>query len=57
LAYVARGRAPGRPQPGYQELLVAAAGEWGLPADYVDMLMRWLPGFRGALGVATGDMG
>jgi gamma-glutamylcyclotransferase (GGCT)/AIG2-like uncharacterized protein YtfP len=57
LAYVAPGRAPGRPQPGYQELLVAAAREWCLPPDYVDMLIRWLPGFRGALGVATGDMG
>jgi gamma-glutamylcyclotransferase (GGCT)/AIG2-like uncharacterized protein YtfP len=57
LGYVAPGRAPGRPQPGYQELLVAAAREWRLPPDYVDMLTRWLPGFRGALGVATGDMG
>jgi gamma-glutamylcyclotransferase (GGCT)/AIG2-like uncharacterized protein YtfP len=57
LVYVAPGRAPGRPQPGYQELLVAAAREWGLPADYIAALERWMPGFRGALGVATGDMG
>ena len=57
LTYVAPGRAPGRAQPGYQELLVAAAREWGLPPDYVATLSRWLPGFRGALGVATGDMG
>jgi gamma-glutamylcyclotransferase (GGCT)/AIG2-like uncharacterized protein YtfP len=57
LVYVAAGRAPGRPQPGYQELLVAAAREWSLPADYVAMLARWMPGFHGALGVATGEMG
>jgi gamma-glutamylcyclotransferase (GGCT)/AIG2-like uncharacterized protein YtfP len=56
LVYVAPGRAQGRPQPGYQELLVAAAREWGLPGDYIATLERWMPGFRGALGVATGEM-
>jgi gamma-glutamylcyclotransferase (GGCT)/AIG2-like uncharacterized protein YtfP len=57
LVYVAPGSAQGRPLPGYQELLVKAAREWNLPADYVEMLARWLPGFRGTLGVATGEMG
>jgi Gamma-glutamyl cyclotransferase, AIG2-like len=57
LVYVAPGRAKGWPQPGYQELVVAAAREWSLPADYVATLARWIPGFRGALGVATGEMG
>jgi len=57
LVYVAPGRAKGWPQPGYQELVVAAAREWSLPAAYVATLARWIPGFRGALGVATGEMG
>ena len=57
LAYVAPGRTQGRPQPGYQELLVEAAREWNLPADYISTLVRWMPGFRGTLGVATGEMG
>lgn len=58
LVYVAPGRAPGRPQPGYQELVVAAAREWRLPDDYVQALARLVPsGLHGALTVATGEMG
>ena len=57
LVYVAPGRAPGRPQPGYQELVVAAAREWELPETYVATLERFIPGFCGTLGVATGEMG
>jgi gamma-glutamylcyclotransferase (GGCT)/AIG2-like uncharacterized protein YtfP len=57
LVYVAPGRAAGRPQPGYQELVVAAAREWGLPKTYVATLERLVPGFCGTLGVATGEMG
>ncbi|HYS47581.1 MAG TPA: gamma-glutamylcyclotransferase family protein [Xanthobacteraceae bacterium] len=57
LVYLAPERGGGRPRPGYQELVVAAARDWGLPADYVETLVRWVPGFRGTLGVATGEMG
>jgi gamma-glutamylcyclotransferase (GGCT)/AIG2-like uncharacterized protein YtfP len=58
LVYVAPGRAAGRPQPGYQELVVAAAREWSLPDDYVQALARLVPsGLHGALTVATGEMG
>jgi hypothetical protein len=58
LVYVAPGRAPGRPQPGYQELVVAAAREWNLPEDYVQSLSRLIrSGLRGTLTVATGEMG
>jgi Gamma-glutamyl cyclotransferase, AIG2-like len=58
LVYLAPGRAPGRPQPGYQELVVAAAREWSLPDDYVQALARLVPsGLHGALTVATGEMG
>jgi cation transport regulator ChaC len=58
LVYVAPGRVPGRPQPGYQELVVAAAREWNLPEGYVQSLSRLIcSGLRGALTVATGEMG
>jgi hypothetical protein len=58
LVYVAPGRAPGRPQPGYQELVVAAARDWNLPANYVQSLRRLIgSGLHGALTVAPGEMG
>jgi hypothetical protein len=58
LVYVAPGRALGRPQPGYQELVVAAAREWNLPATYVQSLSRLVcSGLHGALTVAPGEMG
>jgi hypothetical protein len=41
LVYVARERRTGRPKPGYQELVVAAARAWNLPEDYVGELQRW----------------
>jgi cation transport regulator ChaC len=43
LVYVARARPCGVPRPGYMEIVMAAAREWGLPADYVTSLQRWLP--------------
>jgi hypothetical protein len=43
LIYVARRRGPGRPKPGYMELVLAAARAWNLPADYVASLEFWLP--------------
>jgi gamma-glutamyl AIG2-like cyclotransferase len=58
LVYVAPGRGDGRPRPGYQELVVAAAREWNLPDDYLRALARLVPsGLHGALTVATGEMG
>jgi len=58
LVYVAPTRAAGRPQPGYQELVVAAAREWNLPEPYVATLARFVRcGLHGALTVATGEMG
>jgi hypothetical protein len=58
LVYVAPGRVSGRPQPGYQELVVAAAREWNLPDGYVQSLSRLIcSGLRCALTVATGEMG
>jgi len=59
LVYVARAGGPGRPKPapkpalkpapksapkpGYLELVIAAAREWDLPADYIGLLQRLLP--------------
>jgi hypothetical protein len=43
LVYVARWRPVGRPKPGYMEVIVKAAREWGMPADYIASLQRWLP--------------
>jgi hypothetical protein len=41
LVYVARPRGPGRPRPGYLELVIAAARDWNLPRPYVSELARW----------------
>ena len=43
LVYVARPRRGGRPKPGYMELVIAAAQEWELPADYIRSLQSWMP--------------
>jgi gamma-glutamylcyclotransferase (GGCT)/AIG2-like uncharacterized protein YtfP len=43
LVYVGRERREGRPHPGYQESVVAAARDVGLPETYVRALERWLP--------------
>jgi len=43
LLYVARERCAGRPRPGYQDIVVAAARDWNFPPDYVRDLARWSP--------------
>jgi gamma-glutamylcyclotransferase (GGCT)/AIG2-like uncharacterized protein YtfP len=43
LAYVASDSRPGRPKPGYQEGVVAAARAWQLPQEYVRELETFLP--------------
>jgi gamma-glutamylcyclotransferase (GGCT)/AIG2-like uncharacterized protein YtfP len=43
MIYYAVEAKPGRPKPGYQEKVVAAAREWDLPADYVGELEKFLP--------------
>ena len=43
VVYVARARPHGVPRPGYMEIVMAAARECGLPADYLASLQRWLP--------------
>jgi hypothetical protein len=41
LVYFARPRGEGRPKPGYIELVLAAAREWGLPGSYTRSLEAW----------------
>jgi Gamma-glutamyl cyclotransferase, AIG2-like len=41
LVYVGRSRIPGRPRPGYLELVTDAARDAGLPPHYVRSLQRW----------------
>jgi gamma-glutamylcyclotransferase (GGCT)/AIG2-like uncharacterized protein YtfP len=43
MVYYAVEPKPGRPKPGYQEKLVAAARSWNFPEDYVLMLEKFLP--------------
>lgn len=43
LVYVGRSQVSGRPKPGYLDLVVAAARDVGLPADYVRSLARLSP--------------
>ncbi len=55
LVYVARPRPPGRPKPGYMEIVVAAARGWEMPARYITSLERWLP--RRPLGAGHRKLG
>ncbi len=50
LVYVTRARPCGAPRAGYMEIVIAAAHEAGLPADYVASLQRWLPNRPAAAG-------
>jgi len=55
LVYVARPRPPGRPKPGYMEIVVAAARAWEMPAQYITSLEGWLP--RRRLGAGQRKLG
>jgi hypothetical protein len=57
LVYVGRSRAEGRPRPGYQELVVAAARDWQFPPAYLRELRRWLPvRLAGARAAEAGEV-
>ena len=43
LVYIARPRPRGQPKPGYMEIVVKAARQLELPADYIVSLETWLP--------------
>jgi hypothetical protein len=41
MIYLLRRRAPGKPRPGYVELIAAAARGWKLPEPYIRSVERW----------------
>jgi cation transport regulator ChaC len=55
LVYIARPRPAGTPKPGYMEVVVAAAHEWNMPADYITALEAWLP--KRSLGAGYRKLG
>src|SRR6266704_2877683 len=58
LIYLARARPRGRPRPGYQEIIVAAARDWRLPDRYIEVLEQWVAsGLRAARPAETGEIG
>ena len=50
LVYLARPRPVGAPKPGYMEIVVAAARELELPADYIASLARMVAGAAAGRG-------
>jgi AIG2 family protein len=57
LIYIARPRGTGKPRPGYLELVIAAARDWGLSTAYVRELARWAPsGLAAARAVESGEV-
>ena len=41
MVYLLRRRAPGKPKPGYVEMIGAAARGWRLPEHYIRSVERW----------------
>jgi cation transport regulator ChaC len=57
FVYVARPRGPGKPRPGYLELVIAAARDWNLPQPYVSELARWSSsGLSAARSLDSGEI-
>jgi len=57
MIYLLRRRTPGRPKPGYIELIAAAAREWKLPERYIETVERWSPSrFTGARLTETSEL-
>ena len=57
MIYRLRRRAPGRPKPGYVELIAASARAWNLPERYVRSVERWsVSRFTGARIIDAGEL-
>ena len=57
MVYVARRQVPGRPKPGYLDVVVDAARDWSLPEAYVSSLARWRSGrWHGARAIESGEV-
>jgi hypothetical protein len=55
--YISRSAAAGRPVPGYQEDIIAAARDWDFPSQYITELARWLPAAGRGAAPVTGAAG
>jgi gamma-glutamylcyclotransferase (GGCT)/AIG2-like uncharacterized protein YtfP len=57
MTYVLRRKSPGRPKPGYVELIAAAARDWRLPERYTASVERWSQSrFTGARVLDVGEL-
>lgn len=57
MVYLLRRRAPGRPRPGYVEMIAAAARHWKLPDPYIRSVERWATSrWTGSRVVDVGDV-
>jgi cation transport regulator ChaC len=57
MIYLLRRRAPGRPRPGYVEMIAAAARGWNLPEPYVRSVERWSTSrWTGTRVIDTGEL-
>jgi cation transport regulator ChaC len=57
MIYLLRRRAPGRPKPGYVEMIGAAARAWKLPERYIRSVERWsVSRFTGARVIDVGEL-
>jgi hypothetical protein len=57
MIYLLRRRRPGKPKPGYVEMIAAAARDWGLPEPYIRSVERWsVSRFTGARIVDVGEL-
>jgi cation transport regulator ChaC len=56
MTYVLRRRRPGRPKPGYVEMIAASARGWNLPEAYIRSVARWsVSRWTGARVIETGQ--
>ena len=57
MTYLLRRRAPGKPKPGYIELIAAAARDWKLPEPYIETVERWSTSrFTGGRVIDAGEL-
>lgn len=57
MVYLLRRRAPGRPRPGYVEMIAAAGRSWGLPEPYLRAVERWSASrWTGARAIDVGEL-
>jgi cation transport regulator ChaC len=57
MIYLLRRRAPGRPKPGYVEMIAASARGWRLPEPYIRSVARWsVSRWTGTRVIDAGDI-